>query len=103
MKRTPNIILILTDDQGYWSLGCYGNREIRTPNIDALAASGVRFENFFCKYVDPNRDGRVEPVCGRGQRCKVGAESTGRIAFTPHQATKYTWYNTKNDQFAVVF
>ena len=80
MKKKPNIILILTDDRGYWSLGCYGNREIRTPNIDALAERGVRFENFFC----------TSPVCGRGQRCKVGSGSTLRIAFTPHQATKYT-------------
>ena len=36
MKKKPNIIMILTDDQGYWSLGCTGNKEIRTPNIDAL-------------------------------------------------------------------
>mgnify|MGYP002536096573 CR=1 FL=1 len=40
MTKKPNIIMILTDDQGYWSLGCTGNKEIRTPNIDALAAGG---------------------------------------------------------------
>ncbi len=43
-----NVIFILTDDQGPWAAGCYGNDEIRTPNLDRLAASGVRFENFFC-------------------------------------------------------
>lgn len=42
----PNIILILADDLGYGSLGCYGNAEVRTPNIDRLAASGVRFTDF---------------------------------------------------------
>ena len=43
----PNVIFILSDDQGIWSLGCYGNREIRTPNLDRLAAQGMRFRNFF--------------------------------------------------------
>ena len=41
--RPPNIIFILTDNQGAWTLGCYGNPDIRTPNIDRLAAEGVRF------------------------------------------------------------
>jgi choline-sulfatase len=43
----PNVVFILTDDQGVWAAGCYGNEEICTPNIDRIAASGVRFENFF--------------------------------------------------------
>jgi Sulfatase len=42
----PNIILLLADDLGYGSLGCYGNKEVLTPNIDALAASGMRFTDF---------------------------------------------------------
>ncbi len=39
----PNIIIILADDLGYGDLGCYGATKIRTPNIDRLAAEGVRF------------------------------------------------------------
>ena len=39
----PNIIFILADDMGYGDLGCYGNRNIETPNIDRLAATGTRF------------------------------------------------------------
>ncbi|MCW5980975.1 MAG: arylsulfatase [Bryobacteraceae bacterium] len=41
--RKPNIVLILADDLGYGDLGCYGQRRIRTPHIDRLAAEGVRF------------------------------------------------------------
>jgi arylsulfatase A-like enzyme len=43
----PNILLILADDLAAWMLGCYGNREIRTPNIDLLARTGVRFLSSF--------------------------------------------------------
>jgi arylsulfatase A-like enzyme len=45
--RPPNIVLILTDNQGAWTLGCYGNPDIRTPNIDRLAREGMLFENCF--------------------------------------------------------
>ena len=41
--RPPNLVFILTDNQGAWTLGCYGNKDIRTPNIDRLAAEGIRF------------------------------------------------------------
>ena len=44
--RPPNIILILADDLGYGSLGCYGDKETKTPNIDRLAANGVRLTDF---------------------------------------------------------
>ncbi len=41
----PNIVFILTDNQGAWHLGCYGNPDFQTPNIDRLASDGVRFTN----------------------------------------------------------
>lgn len=43
-----NIVLIVSDDHGQGDLGCYGNRAIHTPHLDALAAEGVRFTNAFC-------------------------------------------------------
>ncbi len=43
----PNIIFILADDQGYGDLGCYGSEIINTPNIDALAEQGMKFESFY--------------------------------------------------------
>ena len=42
----PNIVLILCDDLGFGDLGCYGNRIIHTPNLDRMAAGGVRFTEF---------------------------------------------------------
>ncbi|MHC4180754.1 MAG: sulfatase family protein [Planctomycetota bacterium] len=43
----PNVVLIMTDNHGAWTLGCYGNREIRTPNVDRLARQGVLFTRSF--------------------------------------------------------
>lgn len=43
----PNIILILADDLGYGDLGCYGQRRVRTPNLDRMAAEGLRFTQFY--------------------------------------------------------
>jgi len=43
----PNIIFILADDLGYGDLGCYGQEKIETPNIDQLAAKGMRFTQFY--------------------------------------------------------
>jgi len=45
--RRPNVILILTDDQGYGDLSCYGHPTIHTPHIDALAANGMKFTQFY--------------------------------------------------------
>src|SRR5208282_2229968 len=42
----PNIILIITDDQGYGDLSCHGNPILKTPNIDKLFARSVRFTDF---------------------------------------------------------
>ena len=42
-SRCPNIVFIMADDLGYGDLGCYGQQQIRTPNIDRLAADGLRF------------------------------------------------------------
>lgn len=50
--KSPNVILIITDDQGYGDLGTHGNPHVHTPTIDALAAESVRFVDF-----------HVSPVC----------------------------------------
>ena len=73
-SRKPNVIFILTDDQGPWALGCTGNSDIRTPNLDALAENGMRFENFFC----------ASPVCSPSRASFL----TGRI---PSQHGVHDW------------
>lgn len=46
--KRPNILMLLTDDQRWDTLGCMGNPVIQTPHLDSLAAQGVRFNNAFC-------------------------------------------------------
>ncbi len=55
----PNIGFILIDDQGYYDLGCYGATEFATPHIDAMAAQGVRFTDYYAAapICSPSRAG----------------------------------------------
>jgi uncharacterized sulfatase len=46
-KQPPNILFIFIDDMGYADLGCYGNNDVHTPNIDQLAAEGIRLNQFY--------------------------------------------------------
>ncbi len=52
-QKKPNFLFILSDDQGYWSLGAYGNQEVHSPTLDRLAGDGVCFDSFYC----------ASPVC----------------------------------------
>ena len=49
-SKQPNFIYIMTDDQGYQDLGCYGHPTIKTPNIDKMAEEGVRFTSFYARH-----------------------------------------------------
>jgi len=75
----PNIIFILSDDQGPWALGCAGNPEIQTPYLDQLAAQGMRFTNFFC----------TSPVCSPARASLL----TGRM---PSQHGVHDWIRDGN-------
>jgi len=77
--KKPNIIFILSDDQGAWSMGCVGNKEIITPNLDKLAQEGMRFDNFFC----------ASPVCSPARASLL----TGRI---PSQHGVHDWLKDDN-------
>lgn len=83
MEKKPNIIFLISDDQGYWSLGCSGNKEIITPNIDRLAAQGIRFANFFC----------ASPVCSPARASLL----TGMI---PSRHGVHDWLRDDNEHQA---
>jgi len=65
----PNLLVILTDDQGWGDLSAHGNQNLSTPHIDALAKSGATCERFYvCPVCSPTRaeflTGRYHPRCG---------------------------------------
>lgn len=46
-ERPPNVVIVFADDLGYGDVGCFGNTVIRTPNIDRIAAEGIKFTDFY--------------------------------------------------------
>ncbi len=58
-RRRPNIIVILSDDHGYADIGCQGCKDVATPNIDSIAANGIRFTDGYvsCPVCSPTRAG----------------------------------------------
>ena len=78
-----NVVFILADDLGYGDLGCYGSPEIRTPNIDRIAGSGVKFTQFYANAPEctPTRSalmsGQYQQRFG-GLECAIGLGDVGR-------------------------
>ena len=84
--RKPNVVVIITDDQGYGDLGFHGNDKVRTPNIDRLAAGSVRFTQFCVAPVcTPTR---ASLMTGRYHH-RTGAIDTyqGRALMQPDETT----------------
>jgi arylsulfatase A len=74
-SKKPNIIFILADDLGIGSVSCYGADNFKTPNIDKLAASGIRFEHCY-----------AAPLCGPSRALLM----TGRYAFRTGMTSNQT-------------
>lgn len=79
-QRRPNVVVILADDMGYADIGINGSKDIPTPNIDSLAAAGIRFSNAYVSgpYCSPTRAGLMT---GRYQQ-RFGHEFNFVNAFT---------------------
>jgi arylsulfatase A-like enzyme len=72
----PNVIVILADDLGYGGLGCYGQQKVATPQIDRLAAEGVRFTDFHSGST----------VCAPSRCCLMTGKHTGRARIRANSA-----------------
>lgn len=86
--RPPNIVIILADDLGYGDLDCYGHPSIRTPNLDRMAAEGMRFTDFYvaANVCTPSRaallTGRLpirNGMAGTPERRVIYARHTGGL------------------------
>lgn len=91
----PNVVLIVSDDQGYRDLGCFGSQEVLTPHLDRLASEGVRLTNFYVSW----------PACTPSR----GSLLTGRYPqrngiydMIRNEAPDYG-YRYKPDEYAVTF
>jgi len=92
-QKRPNVILIMTDDQGYGDLSCHGNPTLRTPNLDALHADSIRFTDFHvAPFCTPTR---ASLMTGR-YAARTGAFRTSSGRTSLHQREK-----TLGDLFTV--
>ena len=73
-QRQPNIIIIFTDDQGYGDLSCYGNPTIHTPNIDQMAAEGLKLTQFYV----------ASPVCSPSRAALLTGCYPKRVGMHKH-------------------
>jgi arylsulfatase A-like enzyme len=91
-SRPPNIVFILADDLGYADVACYGRPDLSTPNVDRLAASGVRFLQAYANSAVCTAT-RTALITGRYQyRLRVGLEeplntSTPAVGLPPEHPT----------------
>mgnify|MGYP005631704037 CR=1 FL=1 len=78
-QSLPNILIIMSDDQGPWAMGCAGTPELDTPTLDRLAAEGMRFDHCFC----------ASPVCSPARASFL----TGRV---PSSHGVHDWIKSGN-------
>ena len=99
-EKRPNIVLVMTDDQGYGDLGCHGNDVIVTPNLDKLHAQSVRLTNF---HVDPTcAPTRSARLTGHySTRTGVWHTIMGRSLLGKHETTVADIFSTNGYKTAV--
>ena len=72
-SASPNFIIFIADDVSWDDLGCYGNKQVKTPNIDWLASKGIRFTNMFLT-ASSSSPSRNSIITGRYPHNAGGAE-----------------------------
>lgn len=87
----PNVLLILTDDQGTLDLGCYGAKDIRTPNLDSLAGRGTRFSQFYV----------AAPVCSPSRAALLTGRYPHRTKITGNSASAKGYPGMPADQITI--
>ena len=96
--KSPNILFILTDDQGWWDVGMRGNQDIDTPFMDQLAREGVDFTRFYAAPVcAPTRAGLMTGrYCFRTglYNTRFGGDTLGINEITIAQMLKHAGYRT---------
>ena len=75
--KPPNIVFILADDWGWGDLGCYGHRQLRTPNLDRLAKQGILFTQFYV----------CSGVCSPSRAAFLTSQSPAQLRLHGHLAT----------------
>lgn len=79
--RKPNVVLIVADDLGYGHVGCFGQQKIETPNLDKLAAEGMRFTSFYSGAC----------VCAPARSTLMTGQHTGRTAVRNNGLNRYLY------------
>ena len=85
--RKPNVIFIICDDLGYGDVGAYGQKKIKTPNIDRLAKEGMLFTQAYSG----------SPVCAPSRSCLLTGQHTGRTAVRTNPRYARGWDRKQGD------
>ena len=90
-QEKPNIILIFADDQGYQDIGAFGSPNISTPNLDRMAAEGMRFTNFY-----------AQTVCGPSRAALMTGSYPLRVATKGNRVDVHPYLHTREVTIAEV-
>lgn len=83
----PNFVIILTDDQGYQDVGCFGSPDIKTPNLDKMAMEGMRFTSFY-----------AQTICGPSRASLMTGCYPNRVATLTNRSVEEEHHPRLHDQ-----
>jgi arylsulfatase A-like enzyme len=83
----PNFVIILTDDQGYQDVGCFGSPNIKTPNLDKMAAEGMKFTSFY-----------AQTICGPSRASLMTGCYPNRVATMTNRSVEEEHHPRMHDQ-----